>query len=451
MVLTIQFITSISGVTSPLSYFMAFLIVLMLGASLTQLAKHMPSAGGYYTFLSRTVHPRAGWLTAWLYFLYDPTCPAINLAFMGFFFENTLKSEWGITWFKWWLYVIIGTAIVTFIIYRGIRISARTIVTLGVYELAVVVVLGLFGLIDPGPGGINFSSFNPGNRLSTTGLFLGVVFSIFAFTGFEAVAPLAEESENPRKLLPKGIMYSILIMGAFYLFCSWAILLGWGTDRIPSFISSSENPVFVLGKRLWGAGWLFVFLAVINSIFAVCIACSNAATRVFYGMARSGSLPRALAKVHPVYKTPVNAVLLMAFITLGLGLGLGFAIGPDQEFFLMGIAITLSLAAVYSLGNLGVLLYFWRERRSEFNVWLHLIFPVLSTAALGYVSFKSMIPLPPSPLIAAPFIALGMLVTGAILVYAISSTGREEWLRKAAAVYEGGEPVERPEAPTNEP
>jgi len=453
MVLTIQFITSLAGVTSPLSYFFAFLIVLLLGASLTQLAKHLPSAGGYYTYLSRTVHPRAGFLTAWLYFLYDPTCPAINLAFMGFFFESTMKSEWGVTWFKWWLFFLIGTAFVTFIIYRGIKISARTIVTLGVFEIAVVVVLSLFGLFSPGPGGISLSSYNPSNALTTNGLFLGVVFSIFAFTGFEAVAPLAEESENPRRLLPRGIMYSILIMGAFYLFCSWALLIGWGTDRLPSFIKSAENPVFVLAKHLWGGAWVFVFLAVINSIFAVCIACSNAATRVFYGMARSGSLPKALTKVHPVYKTPVNAILLMTFLTLAVGLGLGFWLGPDQEFFMMGIAITLSLAAVYSLGNLGVFLYYWRERRSEFNVWLHAVFPLASTAALGYVAFKSMIPIPSLPIGAAPWIALGMLVTGLIVVFAISSTGREEWLRKAGAVYEGDipEPAAAVEQPPGGP
>ena len=248
VVLSIQFITSLAGVTTPLSYLFAFFIVLLLGASLTQLAKHLPSSGGYYTYLSRTVHPRAGFLTAWLYFLYDPTCPAINLAFMGFFFESTLKAEWGITWFKWWLFFLIGTAFVTFFIYRGIKISTRTVVILGVTEIAIVVVLGIFGLFSPGPGGFNFSSYNPGNSLTTNGLFLGVVFSIFSFTGFEAVAPLAEESQQPRKLLPRGIMYSILIMGAFYLFCSWAIMLGWGTDKIPSFISSAENPVFVL----WG-------------------------------------------------------------------------------------------------------------------------------------------------------------------------------------------------------
>src|SRR5205807_9863209 len=83
LVLTIQFITSLTGVTSPLAYAIAFLIVMTLGIALTQLAKYLPSAGGYYTYVSRTVGPRSGFLTAWLYFLYDPTGAAINLAFMG--------------------------------------------------------------------------------------------------------------------------------------------------------------------------------------------------------------------------------------------------------------------------------------------------------------------------------------------------------------------------------
>src|SRR2546426_6833692 len=70
---TIQLTTSYSGVTAPLAYLVAFLIVMMLGVSLTQLAKHLPSAGGYYTYVSRTVSPRAGFLTSWLFFLYEPT------------------------------------------------------------------------------------------------------------------------------------------------------------------------------------------------------------------------------------------------------------------------------------------------------------------------------------------------------------------------------------------
>src|SRR5262249_19680866 len=94
IILTLQLIKSLAGVTAPLAYLIAFVIVLTLGLSLTQLAKHLTSAGGYYTYVSRTVHPRAGFLTAWLYFLYDPTAAAINLAFMGYFVQGTLKAEY---------------------------------------------------------------------------------------------------------------------------------------------------------------------------------------------------------------------------------------------------------------------------------------------------------------------------------------------------------------------
>jgi amino acid transporter len=251
MVLTIQFITSLAGVTSPLSYLFAFFIVLLLGASLTQLAKYLPSSGGYYTYLSRTVHPRAGFLTAWLYFLYDPTCPAINLAFMGFFFESTLKAEWGITWFKWWLFFLIGTAFVTFFIYRGIKISVRTVVILGVFEIAVVVVLAIFGLFSPGPGGVNFSSYNPGNALTTNGLFLGVVFAISPSPGSRRW-PRWRRRASAREERSPGDHVFDPHHGSLHLFCSWGSSWAGGLTGSGGFINSAENPVFVLAKHLWG-------------------------------------------------------------------------------------------------------------------------------------------------------------------------------------------------------
>jgi len=430
LVLSIQFIASNAGVTTPLAFGAAFLIVMTLGISLTQLARHLPAAGGYYTYVSRTVHPRAGFLTAWLYFLYDPTGAAINIAFMGYFFNSTLKSEYGVT-FPWWAFFLIATALVTVLIYRGIEISARTVVTLGAVEVAIVVALSIAGIIHAGPGGITAAPYNPVRAPSSNGLFLGVVFSIFAFTGFESVAPLAEETREPRRTLPRAIILSLLIMGAFYLFCSYGSLVGWGTHNMKSFIGSAENPVFVLAKRLWGGLWIVVFLAVINSIIAVSIACTNAATRVFYGMARSGVLPQSLATVHPVYKTPRNAILLQTAITLVIGLGLGFWLGPDQEYFMMGTAITLGLIFVYGAGNLGVFRLYRGEHAREFNPLLHLVFPLFSTLALLYVGYASISPLPAYPVSIAPFLVAVWLIAGVFLAWYLSRTGKEEWLRKA--------------------
>src|SRR5258708_34251141 len=94
-------------------------------------------------------------------------------------------------------------------------------------------------------------------------------------------------------------MVLIIIMGVFYIFAAWGTVVGWGTNSVPSLISSSQNPVFVLGQRLWGGAWLLILFSLLNSVVAVSIACNNASTRVFFGMARTGVLPKALATVHP--------------------------------------------------------------------------------------------------------------------------------------------------------
>src|SRR2546422_11065836 len=108
--------------------------------------------------------------------------------------------------------------------------------------------------------------------------------------------------------------------------------------------------------KFWGTLCVLVPLALLNSMIAVAIAANNAATRVWFAMARSGSLPTTLAQIHPKYQTPVNAVILQAFVMFAVGLGLGVLVGPDKEFELMGMVITFALIFIYSAGNLGVFL-----------------------------------------------------------------------------------------------
>ena len=127
-------------------------------------------------------------------------------------------------------------------------------------------------------------------------------------TGWEGVVPLAEESENPRLLVPRAIVSTIVIMGAYLVFTSWGILIGWGTDDLGALVASKELPPFVLARRFWGAGWVVMLFALLNSMIAVSIASSLVSTRMWYAMARSGALPKSLAAIHPRHKTPVNAV-----------------------------------------------------------------------------------------------------------------------------------------------
>ena len=77
----------------------------------------------------------------------------------------------------------------------------------------------------------------------------------------------------------------------------------------PRFTASSELPALVLAhETFWGGLWWILLVAFANSVFAVCLATANVSTRMWYGMARSGSFPKALAKVDPKFKSPTNAI-----------------------------------------------------------------------------------------------------------------------------------------------
>ena len=437
ILLTLPITTSYAGTTSPLAYLLAFVLVLMLGVGLAQLARHLPSAGGYYTYVSRTVHPRAGFLTSWLFFLYAPVCPAFSLAMMGFVLESSLRTEYGIV-FPWWLFLLLGTTFTFWVTYRGIEISAAALMVLGLLEMGIVLLLAGWGLFVPGPGGADLSGFNPANMIGEPGLFSrGVLFSIFALTGWEGVAPLAEESVNPRRVVPQALLGTILIMGIFLVFTAWGILVGWGTHDLQAVTDAKDKPPFelpfVLAQRFWGPGWLLVLLALLNSMVAVSVAASLVSTRMWYAMARSGTLPAWFKAVHARYRTPVNAVVFQTFLTLLVGLGLGFWIGPDQEFFLMGEVLTLALALIYTTGNLGVFLYYRRERRDEFRPLWHALFPLVSSAAVLGVAYLSVVAWPPPPLRYAPFIVAGWLGLGVAVLVLMKTLGREQWLLQAGA------------------
>jgi len=442
MFFTIQFIASYAGIVAPLGYLLAFLIVLMLAASVSQLAKHLPNAGGYYTYISHTLHPRLGWISGWIMFLYMPVAPFTSPVFLSFLLRDELKTSslgWDI---PWWLIFIVLEGLVVFLMYRGIQISAQALLVFGLAEIVIVGALGLWGFFDTGPGGFNFSSYNPGNTTSHN-LFFAVVFSVFALTGWEAAAPIAEEAEDPKRTVPRALIYSVVIMGAFFAICSWGLILGWGTADVNNLVGSTELIPFVLAKQFWGPLWWLAMFALINSAIAVSIATMNASTRMWFAMARSGSLPSVLQRLHPKHRTPVTAIMLQAAITFGFGLVLGARWGGATLFFISGLLFTLCASWIYIFGNVGVIRYYLTERRSELNPVLHVVFPVVSSVILVYICIQTFTnPTPTGRLAYALPIFLVWLAAGAVVLVAMRMRGREDWLLKATqAVHE------RPETP----
>jgi amino acid transporter len=425
------FIVSLAGITAPLAYFIGFLVVLMLGSTLAQLSRHMPSAGGYYTYVSRALHPRLGFLTSWMYILYSPVTGGPVAGFFGFIVQGELKSNWNIDipWL-WWVTILVFCPLTAYLQWRGIKLSARFMLITGGLEMIIVMALALTGFIDPPTGtGITLNVFNPSFIPAGEGFALAVVFTVQGLTGWEASAPLAEETKDPRRNVPLSVYLSIILIGSFLVIVFWGVITGFGNDA-SAITGASELPALALAHRVWGAGWVIILIAFLNSALAVQIACANVGTRMWYGMARSGSFPKVLAKVHPAHKTPINAILLEMVVNAVVGLYVGYVFGPDIGFFLMtGLILVLAVSFAYIFANVAVFRLYWTEFRSEFNVILHVVFPIVSSLVLLYAIYKSF-PLA-SPFDLAPPVDGLWFIVGIVILIVLRARGNEDWLAKA--------------------
>jgi amino acid transporter len=159
-------------------------------------------------------------------------------------------------------------------------------------------------------------------------------------------------------------------------------------------------------------------------------------------MARSGVLPAALAKLHPTHKTPVNAILVLLAVSI-VTFVIAAIFGPADTFTVYSLMSTFGLIIIYCMLNLGVVRYYaLGAGRPEFNWLLHGVFPVLSSAAVLWVGYKSVVPLPAAPAKYAPLVTAGCVIAGLLVLAWLHLSGKEQWLAKAGeAMDETEDPV----------
>ena len=154
-----------------------------------------------------------------------------------------------------------------------------------------------------------------------SGIAAGSIYTILAFIGFEASAPLAEEARDPKRTIQLAVVASCLVIGLFYVFTTYAGDVFTGPGKFVSFGSlGGGSPWIQLGRDAWGLGWVLAFLAIVNSTFANGNAGTLATTRTWYAMARIGLLPSPLARLHPKWNSPSAGVVVQLVLTLAVGL-----------------------------------------------------------------------------------------------------------------------------------
>ncbi|HVD15253.1 MAG TPA: APC family permease [Actinomycetota bacterium] len=438
----------------PLSVVFALIGCLLVAVSIGQLARRLPSAGGFYTYASRGLHPAVGFLVGWGYAFVEPLVAPLLYLIFGNLVASTLQQEFGWSYDTWWVISAVAAALIVFVFgWFGVRLSTGAGTLLGLFEilvfaaLAVTLIIQAGGDNDLGVFGTGFANVEGFGGMS--GVIAGSVYTILAFIGFEAAAPLAEEAKDPRRTIRLAVIYSCLAIGVFYIITTYAAAVTFGPDRFAEFPKAGDgNPWDFLARGAWGVGWVLVFLAVANSAIANANASANAATRTWFAMGRIRLLPQALAHVNPRWRSPDVAVVTQLVVGVGVSLWLGLQYTPLTAFALVGTIVTAVIIAIYMVVNLACLVFYLREGRGEFNWLLHGVVPVLGIAAfvpafltavgIQAFSFVSALPYPIS--LVGRVVGIWYVIGVVILVLLLAR--RPERLRDTGRVFVEEDAVE---------
>ena len=463
--LSIGAATAFAGGITPLAVVFAMIAVLFTAYSMSQLARHLPSAGGMYTYVGRGLGPFLGWLIAWSFALAEPLVVPILLGGFGFYGAIFLSTYLGIDFqYSWVVLAILCAAAVWYLTYRGVALSTRTGVVLGVIEIAIFLLISVLLIVNAPQNTASVFIPSDGNVLPA---FQGMIFCLLAFVGFEAVAPLGEEAQEPRRTIPRAVIWSAVLVGLFYVFNYYAATVYFGPDRMTEFYTFNEgDPWGFMADAVLPIGGLLVVLAILNSCLANANAGATAATRSLFAMGRATLIPRWFGAVHPTYRSPVNAVHFQAIAGLIVAVVLGFVLaddpfpgsGPLNVYVWLGTMIGLLFAFMYIAVNLACIGYYLREGRSEFNALKHVVVPVLGViamipavlAVIGGVTIPILnVELPPyenSLRFTAPVVGIWLVI--GVVAYFVLRSRNPEALARVDDIY-GGDSVATAEGRTS--
>ncbi|NAZ74249.1 amino acid permease [Kineococcus sp. T13] len=369
---------------TPVAYLAVAAVLLLFSVGYAAMSRHVTDTGAFFAYVTRGLGRAPGLGAAGLALL---TYTAIQAGIYGLA-ASTLQSlavRYGGPQLPWWAWAAILLAVVGFLGYRNIDLGAKILGVLLVLEIGVVALLSAAILLRGGPEGASLDSFEP-TTFASGSPGIALMFAIASFIGFEATAIYGEEARNPRRTVPIATYVAVVLIGVFYAFASWAVVVAVGPSRVQAVAGehTADLVIGVLSARYLGTFGAHVLpVLLFTSLFAALLAFHNAIARYCYALGRVGALPHLLSRTHHRYRSPhtgslaqtVCALVVLAAFTLA---------GADpvaQLFTWMSGLATLSVLVLMLLACAAVLVFFARgdiDRRA----WNTRVAPALGGVGL---------------------------------------------------------------------
>lgn len=424
------------GRATPLAFFLAAVAVLLIAYVFVRLCQYYQHAGSVYAFAGSSLGARAGavaglGLMATYVFYGLVTSSAAGIFGAAFLDDIGLWEDQ-----PWWSgFVVAGFALLLALVFAILpaRRATNTLLTVEGITVALIVVIAAVVLVRlvagdaPGDATFTLDVFRVPQGTDTSALFLGIVFGILSFAGFEAAATLGEEAREPRRDIPRAILGTAIFGGVYFTVITAIEMMAFGADPagVEAFIGS---PALMgdLGSSYIG-DWVgeTITLGASVSAFACCLACVVGASRLVFALSRDFAPNHALARTAVTGAPAVASMLIVALIALiGVLCAVAFDAEPFDTFLWSGTIGTLMLIVAYALATLGCIKLFFIDKVMRVRTW-EIVIPLLALVMLGYTMFRNVWPYPDAgPARWFPVVSFGWLVLVAVVVIAFPGLAR---------------------------
>ena len=330
-----------SGPSVTLAFIVAAVGCLFAGLCYAEFASMLPIAGSAYTYSYATMGEFVAWIIGWdLVLEYAVGAATVSIAWSEYFNRVLGYFGWDIP-YQWRhspfesmdgvsgimnIPAVIILAILSALLIKGTRESAfvNNIIVITKVSIVLLVIAIGWGYINPA----NHTPFIPAATTYTTqqgvthayggvmGILgaAGVVF--FAFIGFDAVSTAAQETKNPKRDMPIGILGSLAVCTVLYVLFSY-VLSGVATVQDFRTAGKEASVAFAISTYMHGYEWLsrLVTVAILAGFSSVILVMLLGQSRVFYAMSHDGLVPKVFSEVHPRFKTPYKSNMLFFVFT----------------------------------------------------------------------------------------------------------------------------------------
>ncbi len=445
---TTAVMASLAGPSVPLVFLISMIGMLATALSLAQFSSIYPSAGSFVTYISRSLGVKVATAVGVITILgYMITFAGIYI-FAG---QYIVANVFGVTTagagtnLLTVVVTIVYGAIVTVPVIIGLQFGVRVTVVLYLIEVIVLLVISFAVILQGGSEGLSTVPFTWPTGTEASNIFITFGLAVVAFGGFEASAPLAEETANPRRNVPIGLVGAVLISGFLYVIGSYAVISAFGVSHVAAF-AKDPNPFATATVRFLHVSSAFavpflvaVFLVSLTSSY---ISANTQTARVLFAGARGRLWPRALEATHPRFKTPWVAAIWFVAPSIVVGCIMQFVDAAEAGSLLPTLGI-FGVVVMYLVTNLALVRQYFTLRRNGVAknpiLWvvvpiigiLVLLIPVWGNLRLGQGGVFDWMPL----------MSVLLIVVGVVYTAVLAIT-RPAVLAAAPALLEGAEAIE---------